>query len=164
MNEVIILLLFSIILVIVTVGTAKYFYLLNIKKSTERYFKRNNLNLKDLHYSFEQIVFFYKLPSNIRTIKQAKREHLSLKLDFSYSLFVELKGIYIEVEGNESSIILAYLPIKNFMLPYLDEKLQEGLIDESMCNKISIAKLLHKNTLVEIMDEVYNQIQFGRYN
>lgn len=164
MNEVIILLLFSIILVIVIVGSAKYFYLLNIKKSTERYFKSTNLNLKDLHYSFEQIVFFYKLPSNIRTINQAKREHLSLKLDFSYSLFVELKGIYIEVEGNESSIILAYLPIKNFMLPYLDEKLQEGLIDESMCNKISIAKLLHKNTLVEIMDEVYNQIQFGRYN
>lgn len=143
--------------------SAKYFYLLAIKTTTNKYFKKQQLNLEDLHYSFEQIIYFYKLPSNIAAIKHATRNQLSLKFDFSNFLFVKLNGIYIEIEKTKEPVILAYLPIKNFMLPYLDEKINEGSISESLSTQISIAKLIHKKTLQEIMDEVYYQVQFGRY-
>lgn len=164
MNQLIIVFLFILTYTTVTIGTAKYFYLLNIKTATNRFLKKKQENLMELHYSFEQIIYFYQLPSNISLIKHATQDQLTLKYDYSNVPFVQLNGIYLQIETGNDPIILAYLPIKNFMLPYLDEKRKDGEISESLITKISIAKLIHEKTLQEIKNEVYNQIQFGRYS
>ncbi len=149
---------------LIIIFTSRYFYLLQVKIITRKTLKKYHVTLSELHYSFEQIVFFHTLPSQIKAINQAKKSQFKLRFDYEGFIFVKLTGIYIEIESDEEPIIIAYLPLKNFMLPFLDEKINEGDIDHPLSKKISLAKALHPDTLNEMINEVYNQVQFGRYN
>lgn len=157
-------LLIIILTTLTIIFTAKYFYLLHVRIITIRTLKKHQVVLADLHYSFEQIVFFHTLPSQIEAINKAKRNQFRLKYDYDEFIFIKLNGIYIEIETDDEPIILAYLPLKNFMLPFLDEKINEGTIDHPLSKKISLAKAIHPDTSKEMINEVYNQVQYGRYN
>ncbi|SDC29982.1 hypothetical protein SAMN05421734_10682 [Pelagirhabdus alkalitolerans] len=148
----------------VTIMTSKYFYFLNITKTTENLLNKYCTKLEDLDYSFEEIVYFYSLPSHISAINQATKSQFKIKLDYSHFLMTQLNGVYIEIESDHASIMLAYLPVDDFMLPFLDELLNAKKIGPRTSQKVSQAKLIHPDTLNEIVNEVYNQVQFGRYN
>ncbi|MGF7047894.1 hypothetical protein J2T13_002400 [Paenibacillus sp. DS2015] len=66
------------------------------------------------------------------------------------------------IRTDTDNLILAYLPIKDFRLPKLDQILEKGKIDETDYLKASTYKLMHQTTLKEISDEVYKQMQVGR--
>lgn len=91
------------------------------------------------------------------------KSHIHLRFEYHPFIFTELTGIYIEL-NNDKTITLAYLPIDQFMLPYLDQKMQEKALDYTSCKRISIAKLYHPDTKMKLVDEVFNQISFGRYS
>jgi hypothetical protein len=139
--------------------SSKFFYILGLKSFTKRLAMRNDLNILELSYSFEQMVYFIPLPSNLPIIKNATKEDISIDCDYTSLLFPRLSGIKIYIQGETESLILAYLPIKDFRLPTLDQMLEQGKIDGHSYLKISTYKLIHPNTLKEISDEVFKQIQ-----
>lgn len=140
----------------------RLFYYIEMKTVAVRITKSIGLNIVDLDYSFEQIVYFVSLPSNIPNIKNAKQENLVIKLDYRSLFFPRLVGIKIYIRTEQEDIIISYLPIKDFRLPALDQILEQGKINEADYLKISTYKLIHQRTLQEIAEEVYNQIRLGR--
>lgn len=140
----------------------RFFYYVEMKTVAVRITKSLGLNIVDLDYSFEQIVYFVSLPSNIPDIKNAKQEDLVIKLDYRSLFFPRLVGIKIYIKTDQENIMISYLPIKDFRLPVLDQILEQGVINEDDYLKISAYKLIHQRTLQEIAEETYNQIRLGR--
>ncbi|MEK4513366.1 hypothetical protein EJP82_08855 [Paenibacillus anaericanus] len=158
---------FSVIVVVlifasIIILSSRFFYSMELQAVTRRLTKSHGFQILKLDYSFEQIVYFVSLPTNIPTIRNAKQEDVVIKLDYRDLLFPRLLGIKIYIKTDMKHIILAYLPIKDFRLPALDQILEQGKIDGQDYLKISTYKLMHKTTLEQISDEVYKQIQVGR--
>ncbi|MEQ6378441.1 hypothetical protein RZN25_16640, partial [Bacillaceae bacterium S4-13-56] len=145
------------------VFSSRYFYILDIKFFGKKIMKALQLNVLELNYSFEQMVYFYSLPSSIPVLKYADKNDISIGFDYDSLLFRHLKGIKIYVSHGNEKVVLAYLSANDFRLPSLDLLLEEGKLDEDSYLKISIFKLIHPNTLEEITDEVFKQVQVGRY-
>ncbi|GGM23580.1 hypothetical protein GCM10011351_06700 [Paraliobacillus quinghaiensis] len=153
------------IFVLTILMTSRYFYLLDIKLQARKIMKRLDINIAELNYSFEQISYFYTLPSNITALKSARKENILIEYDYDSILFQQLKGIKIYVEQQDKhDLLLAYLTINDFRLPSLDVLMEEEKIDENSYLKISIYKLIHPVTIKQIKDEVYKQILIGRYD
>ncbi len=148
--------------VLTIVVSGRYFYGLELRTKANKLTRSLGLKIAELDYSFEQIVYFASLPSNIPTIRNASRANLVIKLDYKSLFFPRLSGLKIYIKTDTERIILAYLPIKDFRLPSLDPLLEQGKIDESDYQKISICRLIHPATLKEISEEVFQQIQVGR--
>jgi hypothetical protein len=142
--------------------SSRFFYSMELKSVTRGLTQSQGFHILELDYSFEQIVYFVSLPSNIQEIKDAKQSDLMIKLDYKSLLFPRLSGIKIVIKNETENIILAYLHVKDFRLPALDQILEQGKIDEREYLKISTYKLMHPTTLKEISDEVYMQMQVGR--
>lgn len=159
MNE---YLLFSIPFIIVWLTSRKAYQFSTIVYAIFK-LKPLNQKLDELYYSFEQVVYFYNQTTHVQAIKEMERNHIHLRYEYHPFIFTELTGIYIELKSDET-ITLAYLPIEQFMLPYLDQKMQERVLDFHCSKRISIAKLFHPNTKEKLIDEVYNQITVGRYS
>lgn len=142
--------------------SSRFFYMLEIKSFIRQLTARLGLDIMELEYSFEQIVYFTTLPSNLPVIKHAKREDVVIKLDFHTLFMPGLAGIKIGIRTEGEDMDLAYLPIKDFRFPILDQLLEQGQINESEYLKISTFKLTHLTTLDEIADEIYKQMMVGR--
>ncbi|SDF60247.1 hypothetical protein SAMN04488542_11391 [Fontibacillus panacisegetis] len=142
--------------------SSRFFCFVEMKSVAVRITKSLGLNIVDLDYSFEQIVYFVSLPSNIPTLKNAKQEDLVIKLDYRSLFFPRLTGIKIFIKTEEENIIISYLPTKDFRLPVLDQILEQGKINRDDYLKISTYKLIHQTTLNEIAEESYKQIRLGR--
>lgn len=158
------MIILMIILFFVTIVlSSRYFYLLEIKQFTKKIMKVLDVNVLELNYSYEQMVYFYSLPSNIPSLRDATRADISIEYEYESLFFRQLKGIKINVETNKEKVLLAYLSVKDFRFPSLDLLLENGKIDEFSYMKISIYKLIHRKTIQDIIEEVYRQMQLGRY-
>lgn len=160
---------FSIVLVLaififisIILLTSRFFYFTELKSMTQKLTRLHGFDIIGLDYSFEQIVYFVSLPSNLPTIKYAKLENIVIKHSYQSLFFPNLTGIKIVIHTEMENLTLAYLPIKDFRLPALDQLLERGKIDEVDYLKISTCKLIHPKTLKEISDEVYKQMQMDR--
>ncbi|MMZ60653.1 hypothetical protein D3C76_493230 [compost metagenome] len=160
---------FSVIIAVLTfVGllllSSRFFCFIEMKLVAVRITKSLGLNIVDLDYSFEQIVYFVSLPSNIPILKNANPEDLVVKLDYRSLFYPRLMGvkIFVKTADHDENIIISYLPTKDFRLPILDQILKQGKINEDDYLKISTCKLIHQTTLKEIAEEAYKQIRLGR--
>lgn len=144
--------------------TGRYFYFWELKSFTKKITRLLGLNILNLDFSFEQMVYFISLPSNLPIIKNAKKEDIEIEFDYASLFFPMLAGIKIVIKTDPEKRILAYLTIKDFRLPTLDQLQENGKIDEAAYLKISTYKLIHPSTLKEISDEVYKQLTLGRKN
>jgi hypothetical protein len=138
------------------------FYKVELKAFTNKALKALSLKVVELDFSFEQMVYFISLPSNLPVIKSAKKDDLSLELEYSSLFFPRLTGVKIYIKTNGEYVIVSYLPIKDFRLPKLDQLLESGKINQSDYVKISSTKLMHPSTLNQIKDEVHKQLQLGK--
>ncbi|MGV2938919.1 hypothetical protein AB5I83_04960 [Mesobacillus sp. LC4] len=143
--------------------TSRPMYILSQKYYSKRVTNHYGFRVSDLHYSYDQMVYFISLPTTLPYIRDALKEDLIIEQDYSSYFFPLLKGIKISLKQNGEKLFLAYLPIGNFRLPHLDKLQQEGTIDEQTYLRISTTKLLHRDTLQEVREEVYKQLQVGRY-
>lgn len=143
--------------------TSRRLYNLSQKYYSKRLTSHFGFKVSDLHYSFDQMIYFISMPTSLPYIKDALKEDLVIELDYSSFFYPVLKGIKISLKQNGKNMHLAYLPIGNFRLPHLDQLQQEGTIDEQTYLRISISKLLHPETMQEVREEVYKQLQVGRY-
>lgn len=148
--------------VFILVASGRYFYCLELRWAARRLARKLGLDILNLAYSFEQIVYFVSLPSNIPNIRLASPENLVIKLDYRSLFFPRLFGLKMYLQTDKERIVLAYLPIKDFRLPALDKLQEEGKIKESDYLKMSTCKMIHPTTLKEISDEVFKQLQVGR--
>ncbi|RSK26241.1 hypothetical protein EJF36_04870 [Bacillus sp. HMF5848] len=144
--------------------SSRYFYLLELRNHSRKKLRSLELNLEELDFSFEQMVYFVSLPSNLPIIKQAKQKDITIKIDYSSLVFPTVSGINIIIKTDTDNMTLAYLPIKDFRLPKLDQLLAKRKLNEKSYIKISTYKLIHKKTLQLIAEDVYNQLQVGRNN
>ncbi|PXW93160.1 hypothetical protein DES38_101246 [Streptohalobacillus salinus] len=144
--------------------SSRPFYKLAVKLIAKYHLKKLNQSLIQLHYSFEQLVYFHSLPTHIEAISTADKEAIKLRFEYHPFLFTQLTGIYVDICRKNEKVTLCYLPIDQFMLPYLDQQMQQQTLDYRTSKAISIAKLLHSDTKEKLIDEVHAQIQYGRYS
>lgn len=143
--------------------TSRPLYNLSQKHYSNRVTAHYGFKVSELHYSYDQMIYFISMPTTLPYIKNALKEDLVIEQDYSSYFFPVLKGIKISLKQNGENMYLAYLPIGNFRLPHLDKLQQEGTIDEQTYLRISTSKLLDHSTLQEVREEVYKQLQVGRY-
>lgn len=139
------------------------FYNLSMKQFTKRIPARYGFKVSELNYSYDQMIYFISMPTSLPYVKAAGKNDLIIEHDYSSFLYPLLKGIKISLITNGQKLHLAYLPIGSFWIPHLDKLLQDGKIDEQTYLKISASKLLHPKTMNEVREEVYKQLQVGRY-
>lgn len=143
--------------------TSRPLYNISQKHYSKRLTAHYDFKVSDLHYSYDQMIYFISMPTSLPYIKDALKEDLVIEQDFSSYFYPVLKGIKISLKQDGKKMYLAYLPIGSFRLPHLDKLQQEGTIDEQTYLRISTSKLLHPGTLHEVREEVYKQLQVGRY-
>jgi hypothetical protein len=143
--------------------TSRPLYNLSQKHYSKRVTAYYGFQVSELHYSYDQMIYFISMPTTLPYIKNALKEDLIIEQDYSSYFFPVLKGIKISLKQHGENMYLAYLPIGNFRLPHLDKLQQEGTIDEQTYLRISTSKLLDPGTLKEVREEVYKQLQVGRY-
>ena len=143
--------------------TSRPLYNLSQKHYSKRVTASYGFKVSELHYSYDQMIYFISMPTTLPYIKNALKENLIIEQDYSSYFFPVLKGIKISLKQHGENMYLAYLPIGNFLLPHLDKLQQEGTIDEQAYLRISTSKLLDPGTLKEVREEVYKQLQVGRY-
>jgi hypothetical protein len=153
----------ALVFVLTSIMTSRPMYTLSMKNYSKRVTSQYAIRIADLHYSYDQMIYFISLPTTLPYIKAAVKEDLIIEQDYSSFFYPELKGIKISLDHEGEKLYLAYLPIGNFRLPHLDKLQQDGSIDEEAYLKISTTKLLHPDTLQEVRDEVFKQLQVGRY-
>jgi hypothetical protein len=142
--------------------SSRFFYVMELKSYAKKLKQSLGVSVIELDYSFDQMVYFVSLPSNSPIIKNAKREDISIEYDYTSFFFPKLSGISIYIHNKREKEMLAYLSIKDFRLPKLDQMLEGGKLSEKEYLKVSMYKLIHENTMKEISEEVYKQIQVGR--
>ncbi|UOY94348.1 hypothetical protein MUG87_09770 [Ectobacillus sp. JY-23] len=157
---------FSLLLTCTFIGiillSGRFFYALELKRFTNKLLRMHCHSVLDLDFSFEQMVYFVSLPSNIPAICNADKADLVVEFDYTSLLFPSLAGIQIRVKTEQDNRLLAYLPIKDFRLPALDQLLERGKIDKEAYLKIARYKLMHKQTIMEILEEVHKQMTTNR--
>jgi hypothetical protein len=154
---------------IVTVGTflaaifmsSQYFYTVNLNIFSKRLLGRLEIDIEQLNYSFEQIVFLVSLPSNLPQLTKAKKTDVVIQKEYSFLLFPELKGIKVYLQMGKNKTFIAYLPVKDFRLPKLDRLLVDKKITENEYLKISAFQLIHPTTLKKITDETIKRLHIG---
>jgi hypothetical protein len=146
----------------ILIFTSRVFYLMELKRFTRKMTRQLGLDILDLSYSFDQMVYVVSLPSSIENIKNANKNDLLIELEYTSYFFPELIGIKIYLEIDHGKQTIAYLPIKSFRLPKLDELLEQGKINEADYLKISTFKLIHETTLNDISEEVYKQLMYNK--
>lgn len=155
----------SIVLFLATiVMTDRYFYHFSMNLRETHFEKKYGYSIANMSFSFEQMVYLVKLPSNSPVFKKAKKEHLSIDYDYSSYLFPYLKGISVNLKSNNEQVALAYLAIDNYRSPVLDKLLKEGTINLNTYRKISTCKIRHPKMKEVIVEEVFRKLQVGRYD
>lgn len=152
----------SLIFFMASAFTSRPLYKLSQKHYSNRVTAHYGFKVSELHYSYDQMIYFISMPTTLPYIKNALKEDLIIEQDYSSYFYPVLKGIKISLKQNGENMYLAYLPIGNFRLPHLDKLQQEGTIDEQTYLRISTSKLLDPGTLQEVREEVYKQLQVGR--
>ena len=153
----------AILFIVIVTSTSRYFYMVEVKKTARKLKASHQISPLELNYSFEQMIYFHSLPSNIPIIKNAKIENLSIVFSYRSFVFHRLQGIKVYVKNGKESVLLAYLATDDFRFPTLDVLQKEGNIDAAAYLKIATYRLMHPKTLQEITEEVYNQMRIGRY-
>ena len=146
------------------VVTGRPLYLLSLRLYTMLKTKHLSINLDDLHYSFEQMVYFVTLPSHLPYVMKATKDDLMIEIEYDGWIFPVLKGIRIILKSDGERYVISYLSIEQFRIPLLDQLEQQGKINSDTYHKISTCKLLEKTTLQNVLEEVFRQLRVGHYS
>lgn len=147
------------IFVSANLASGRLFYVYHLKSYAKRKAKSLGFDILKMDFSFEQMVYFLTLPSSLPAVKKAKPQDIKVEIDYGSFFFPKVAGIKVKLRNASEEKILAYLPIKDFRLPQLDQLLERREIDEAAYLKMATYKLIHSNTLQEISEEVYNHIK-----
>ncbi|WP_078555700.1 hypothetical protein [Bacillus alkalicellulosilyticus] len=144
--------------------TSKPFYYLSLRLHMKRVSRKLNFRYKDLHHSFEQMVYFINLPSHLPEVIDAKKEDIELKIDIRGLFYPEVNGIKVFLTNKNKSLFIAYIPVEDFRMPLLDKLEKEKKINEEDYRKIGTFKLLHPKTLLEMKEDIFKNLQSGHYS
>lgn len=158
----IVIIIVSVLFLVIILGTSRYLYLLELKKFTRNREKKLGLDVLELAYSFDQMVYVVSLPSSNKLFWDAKEEDISIDCEYTSYFFPKLLGIKVSINIAQAKEMIAYLPTKDFRLPKLDQLQAQGILNEKDYMKISTYKLIHESTLKEISEEVYKQLLNAR--
>lgn len=162
MGEVTAMIVIVVFLAIIVLS-GRFFYLMNLKSVTNKLVTSLHFDALAINYSFEQMVYFHPLPSNIPTIKYATRENISIEYDYKVFFTQYLRGVSVYIKNDEQKILLAYLATNDLRFPTLDSLMKQEKLDEESYFKVAAYRLTHPQTLQELTDEVYHQMITKRY-
>ena len=135
-----------------------------LRWKTERRLISFKMQLKDLHFSFEEMTYFISLPNRMPLLKNASEDDINTEADYTSFIFPEVKGLKIYVEKNKEEMLVSYMSMENFRFPYLDKLLYEEKINVRQYKEMSGSILLHPHTRNEFKKEVYRQISGSDLN
>lgn len=138
-------------------------YLQALRYACRKIGRKQGFSLPDLQISFDQIIYFLALPTHLPQVIEAGREDFKIEYDFSSRLFPELQGLKVYIQDQKETFYIAYLPVSQFRLPFLDQLLHSGRITAEDYRLLTIWKLTDPAALKEIRGEVHKQIHQGRY-
>lgn len=121
-----------------------------------------HVSLKDVSFSFDQMVYFIALPTTIPEVRDARKDELIIEPYYESYFFPDVNGIQVSVKSGQEVIPLTYLPIDDFSLPILDRYLEARTIDERANRIIRAHVIVHDRTLQAIRDEVYHHLREDR--
>lgn len=121
-----------------------------------------HVSLKDVSFSFDQMVYFIALPTTIPEVRDAMKQELIVKPYYESYFFPDVNGIQVSVKSGQKLVPITYLPINDFSLPILDRHLEAHTIDERTNRIIRAHVIVHERTLQAIRDEVYNHLHEDR--
>lgn len=116
------------------------------------------VSLKDVSFSFDQMVYFIALPTTIPEVRDAAKAELVVEPYYESYFFPEVNGVQVSVKSGSAVTPIAYLPIDDFSLPVLDRHLEAGKINERVNRTIREHMIVHDRTLEAIRDEVYDHL------
>ncbi|UCZ54850.1 hypothetical protein LGQ02_08940 [Bacillus shivajii] len=157
MNVLIIVMMFILASISLIMLSRPFMYYV-LKWKTENKLTKHNKKLTELHFSYEEMTYFVSLPNSTPLIKEAKREQLKAVPDFTSFIFPKVKGLKMQVQSEEDQILIAYISIDQFRLPFFDRLLHDKKMNERQYYEMSAYTLLHPNTKKLFLDEVYRQI------
>lgn len=120
------------------------------------------VSLKDVSFSFDQMVYFIALPTTIPEVRDAVQDELIVEPYYESYFFPEVNGVQVSVKSGSTVIPIAYLPIDDFSLPVLDRHLEAGKINVRVNRTIREHMIVHDRTLAAIRDEVYHHLHEDR--
>lgn len=138
-------------------------YLHALRHACRKVGRKQGFSLHDLQTSFDQIIYFLALPTHLPQVIEAGKKDFKIEYDFSSRLFPELQGLKVYIQIQKETFYIAYLPVSQFRLPFLDQLLHSGRINAEDYRLLTIWKLTDPATLTEIQEEVHKQIHQGRY-
>ncbi len=155
---IILLFIFTILL------SSKFFYIGELKIFARRISSLYGLDIINLDFSFEQMVYFVSLPSHSPIMKNVELSDIHIEYDYTSLFLPELSGIQVYINVESEKMLIAYLATKDFRVPKLDQMQEQRKINSTGYLKISSYKLVNQKTIKEITNEVYNQIHSGKLN
>ena len=121
------------------------------------------VSLKDVSFSFDQMVYFIALPTTIPEVRDAIKDELVVEPYYESYFFPDVNGVQVSVKSENAVVPIAYLPIDDFSLPVLDRYLETKTIDERVKRTIRAHMIVHERTLEAIRDEVYHHLHKDRF-
>jgi hypothetical protein len=104
----IVFILASLIFFMASALTSRPLYNLSQKYYSYRVTAYYGFKVSDLHYSYDQMIYFISMPTTLPYIKDALKEDLVIEQDYSSYFFPVLKGIKISLKQNGENMYLAY--------------------------------------------------------
>lgn len=144
--------------------TSRPCYLFILRHVAKREAKRLQISLKEVTFSFDQMVYLIALPTTIPEVRNATKENLIIKPYYESYFFPSVAGVHVSVQGEERLIFIAYLPIEDFSLPILDHYLEKKTINERINQMIRAHLIVRHRTLRAIRDEVFQKIHKEQLN
>ncbi|WP_088104223.1 hypothetical protein [Halalkalibacter urbisdiaboli] len=129
-----------------------------LRWKTERRLRGLGVKLHDIHFSFEEMTYFVPLPNRLPLLANATLDQLVAEPDYTSFIFPKLNGLKIYVRKEKEELLIAYISIEHFRLPYFDKLLYEGKINERQYLEMSAYKLMHRSTSDDFLKEVYRMM------
>lgn len=135
--------------------TSRPCYIFILRHIAKREATELHVSLKDVSFSFDQMVYFIALPTTIPEVRDATKDELVIEPYYESYFFPDVNGVQVSVKSAKKLVPVAYLPIDDFSLPVLDRHLEAGTIDERTNRIIRAHVIVHERTSQAIRDEVY---------
>jgi hypothetical protein len=134
-------------------------HFIGLKYKTNKILQRLHLNLSDLYYSLDSLVYFIQIPCHNPQIKTTKLENLYIKKEYTSLIYPTVIGlkVYLTQTSGEDQLV-AYFPIKKMGFPQLTEFILNDELKPEEAEIINTYKAIHPQTMNEIIAEVHGKI------
>ncbi|WP_146035904.1 hypothetical protein [Salipaludibacillus keqinensis] len=142
-----------------TILCSKAFYELLIKWRSERKLTKLKKQIDDIHYSFEELIYFVSLPNQNPDICNVNIDKFHAKPVYRSFIFPVNEGLMVSVNHHKENINIAFMALDSFRIPFLEKLHHQYKLNEKEYEDMRSYVLIHPRTRKSFIEEVYRQIR-----